>query len=126
MKAFLLSAQNWIYMFRFGLITNVCVISWLAFSRGALRDISNYNDKVGHAFAFFVLAVFIDGAFPKLSFLWLKVPILLSYGLFIEMVQYHLTYRTFSLADVVADAIGLCLYFPFSSWLKSRLALQQP
>lgn len=120
----MLTAQNWIYLFRFGLMANVCVISWLAFSRGALRDISIYNDKVGHVFAFFVLAIFIDGAFPKLSYLWLKIPVLLSYGLFIELVQYNLTYRTFSLADVAADAIGLCLYLPFSPWLKSKLALQ--
>ena len=35
---------------------------------------------------------------------------LLAFGLFIEVVQYFLPYRQFSLLDLAADGIGIWLY----------------
>jgi VanZ family protein len=51
-----------------------------------------------------------DLSFPNNGFGLSKLFPLLGYGLIIEVIQYHLSYRMFSLLDVTADVIGLVLY----------------
>ena len=47
-------------------------------------------------------------AYPKLD-VFKKVTLLLAFGLQIEIVQYFLPNREFSLLDVVADGVGIAL-----------------
>ncbi len=68
--------------------------------------LENINDKLEHAFAFFVLYILLRKTWESRSFFRLAVYVFL-YGLFIELVQYFLPYRTFSFFDIVANSIGI-------------------
>ncbi len=73
--------------------------------------VSGFNDKLNHIFAFFVLALLADFSFPENKFfIGIFFP-LLGYGVTIEIIQYFLPYRMFSLFDVAADALGIVLYW---------------
>ncbi|MFO0752960.1 MAG: VanZ family protein [Thermodesulfovibrionales bacterium] len=77
------------------------------------------GDKASHILAFISLGFLIDGAYPG-SFLK-KGALLLSYGLFIELVQYFLPYREFSLFDIGADGVGIGIYLlvrRFMGWTR--------
>ncbi len=65
------------------------------------------NDKLNHVAAFAVLATLAIGAFPNAPpWRWI-LPGLLGYGLFIEVTQHFLPWRTFSIADLAADLVGI-------------------
>lgn len=84
----------------------------------------NHMDKVQHALAFFSLAALLDIASLRRYWQW-KVPLLLSYGAAIEVLQAFLPWRSFSVADWLADALGLGLYWLIARWLlKNRLPHQ--
>ena len=100
-------------IFRLGLFTALLLISYLSFSRiedTALDALSLLNDKVEHAVAFFALAFLLDFAWPRQTWSRAKWLPLLGYGLFIEVVQYFIPFRLFSLWDLAADGLGLMLY----------------
>ncbi|WMP15711.1 VanZ family protein [Thiothrix lacustris] len=77
------------------------------------------SDKFMHAGALFGFAVLLDWATPRSFWGW-KVPVLLGYGAFIELLQALTTWRSASLADFAADAAGVLLY-----WLLWRVVLQR-
>ena len=66
-------------------------------------------DKVAHFGIFFVLAAIMDKAF-KLPF-FVQVFLLMAYGAAIEWMQHLIPYRSASVADFIADAIGAASYF---------------
>lgn len=83
------------------------------------------NDKVAHFAVFYMCALLLDFSFPESQFDWKKALPLLLYGLLIEVIQLHLSYRHFSLFDLFADAGGLLVYgfslpfikrLPFLKW----------
>lgn len=78
-----------------------------------------YADKLMHAGALFSFTVLLDLATLRSFWHW-KVPVLLGYGAFIEVLQAFTTWRSASVADFAADAVGILLY-----WLLWRLALQR-
>lgn len=67
-------------------------------------------DKMNHLLAFFVLALLIDRSYPRLSLWHSKLPLLLIYGLWIELLQWFMPGRFFSGLDVLADGLGLLIY----------------
>ena len=67
------------------------------------------NDKVAHAITFFCLTLLLSRSFPTQY----GLPILLAmvtFGLFTELVQYYLPWRSFSIADWLADIAGVLCY----------------
>jgi VanZ family protein len=83
------------------------------------------NDKVAHFVAFYVCALLLDFSFPDSGFDLKKAVPLILYGLLIEIIQLYLSYRHFSLLDLLADAGGLMVYglslpiikrLPFLKW----------
>lgn len=76
-------------------------------------------DKVMHILSFFGFAALLDLVSLRSFWHW-KVPLLLSYGAFIEIAQALTPWRSFSVADFVADAIGVLLY-----WLLWKQVLQR-
>ena len=99
-----------IIAFRLALFAALIAITHLATTQLHYPLVANIPDKLGHILAFYVLALLADFSFPNNGFGLSKLFPLLGYGLVIEVIQYHLSYRTFSLLDVTADAIGLVLY----------------
>lgn len=68
---------------------------------------ASFGDKVNHIVAFLVLFFLLDKSYNFK--ILMRCCILIGYGLFIEIVQSFLPYRTFSLLDLCADGIGLIL-----------------
>ena len=96
--------------FRSALGAAIIVVAYLATTPLHVPLVENVNDKVNHVLAFFVLGLLADFSFPERGFGASKILALLGYGLLIEVVQYFLPYRSFSLYDLAADAVGLALY----------------
>jgi len=79
---------------------------------------TDVNDKFAHLASFFVLSLLADLAFPKRGFDWLIWTPLIAYGLLIEIIQYYIPYRSFSLLDWAADSGGILLYGLAVLWIK--------
>jgi len=115
-----LSRSN-IIVFRISLAAALSGILILATTPHSYPVVSDMNDKFNHVLAFFILALLADFSFPeKKSTLAMVLP-LLAYGMAIEIIQYFLPYRMFSLFDVTADAVGIGLYKISFSLLKKGL-----
>lgn len=97
---------------------------WVA-TRNLELDLEHYlSDKVIHIIVFFGFALLMDLATSREPFwLWKGMP-LFFYGVGIEVVQYFTPDRTFSIMDMLADVVGILLYFILKVcliWLDSRL-----
>lgn len=100
-----------IILFRLTLFATLIIITYLATTSINYPAIEDINDKVGHALAFYVLALLADFSFPKSRLNLPKAALLLGYGLCIEIVQSFLPGRLCSVYDLTADALGLVAYW---------------
>lgn len=95
--------------YRLALATCIAVVSFLAFAP-LVGPVLTSNDKVNHLAAFFVLAWLAEGAYPGPDLAATRWGLLVFYALLIEMIQYHLPYRNFSLSDLAADVAAILAY----------------
>jgi len=105
--------------YRFLLAACLAVTAYLALTSSEIPVVADVNDKVEHILAFFTLALLADFSWPHSGFGAAKSMSLLGYGLAIEITQYFLPYREFSLLDLSADAAGLFLYWLVVPALKA-------
>jgi len=96
--------------FRVALVVALIVTMYLATTQQEFPVIDDTNDKVKHILAFYVLAFLADHSVPKVRFNLSKGLTILGYGLLIEVIQYFLPYREFSLFDLAADGVGIAAY----------------
>ncbi len=96
--------------YRIVFIIAILIITFLATTQRIYPVAATFNDKLNHLFAFLVLALLADFSFPRSSFGYAKILPLLGYGITIEIVQYYLPNRIFSLYDIAADSFGLVAY----------------
>lgn len=96
------------------------LVTWQALSPQPAQATQLINDKLGHTLVFLVLAIISDHAYATTAFNWNKALWLLLYGIAIEVVQYYIPGRDFSLLDIAADASGLLLYYIFTKTLINR------
>jgi VanZ family protein len=106
----MVSARRISVLSRVLLLTALIVISYLALTPTTDPFFDIISDKLKHGLAFFVLAGLCDISFPKSPFLPAKICFLLGYGFFLEVWQYYLPYREFSILDLLADSLGLVFY----------------
>ncbi|MBX2808642.1 MAG: VanZ family protein [Cellvibrionaceae bacterium] len=66
-----------------------------------------FNDKIAHALAYAVLMCSGVFAFPRRACLGPLAAVFCSYSLLIELIQYFLPHRTFSLMDMLANGVGI-------------------
>ncbi len=71
------------------------------------------NDKLAHVLSFLMLGLLAQQAFPRLKTGWPLYTWLLTYGLAIELIQFFIPERSFSLLDLAADAAGLLMAYAF-------------
>ncbi len=109
--------QSQYKLFRVGLLILLFIISYIAFTPMENTTLDTGFDKINHLIAFFVLSLFCQFSFPQKTVLYTTFLPLLSYAFFIEIVQYYLPYRTFSLLDVVADVFAVIAYLILSKLL---------
>lgn len=76
------------------------------------------NDKILHISSFFAYAVLLDMASSR-DFWRFQFLLLVGYGALIEVLQFFMPWRTFSLLDLTADALGIVLY-----WVLFRVLLK--
>lgn len=106
--------------FRVALTLALVVTMYLATTQQEFPVIDDINDKVTHVLAFYVLALLADYSSPTVKFNLGKGLTILGYGLLIEVIQYFLPYREFSLLDLAADGSGVVAYV-FSQPALSRI-----
>jgi len=97
--------------FRLLLALALIVISWMAVQPAPQIEMVKVNDKVAHVLAFVALAFLADGGWPEKRFDWIPAIWLTTYGAFIEGLQSLIEFRTASLADLVADVIGILIFW---------------
>ena len=107
-----------ILAFRASLSVALVVIMYLAVTPQTYPVVESLNDKVIHLLAFCMLALLGDYSSPADEFGIRKFLLLSSYGLLIEFVQYFLPYREASLLDLMADCLGLSVYWVLYGHLK--------
>lgn len=106
----MIAPAKFFILFRIALAIALLGIGYLATTPVIIPVVSTINDKVEHLAAFLLLAFLSDFAFPRRPWNRRKYLPLLGYGLLLEIIQYFLPVRFFSLADLAADAMGLALY----------------
>jgi VanZ family protein len=99
-----------VLFYRLMLTAALVVTTYLSTTSRQIPVVAEVNDKLNHMLAFYVLGLLADFAWPGTAFYTRKAFLLLGYGVLIEIIQYFLPYRSFSLFDLGADAFGLLLY----------------
>lgn len=84
-----------------------------------------FRDKILHAFAFFVLYFLADLAYPSGRHLVRKVLWLFGYGVFIEMVQFFLPWRSTEMMDIVADSAGIVLCLALMTSVRGLIGFSE-
>jgi VanZ family protein len=117
------------HLFRLALVITLLVITYLATAPVTLPAALDVSDKLLHGLAFLVLLWLADYSWPDSGLTPRKLVLVFAYGVSIEIVQYFLPYRDFSLLDMLADALGMGLYpvivpllrrLPLLGWRWSR------
>jgi len=88
--------------------TTILIIEYLALTPQHIEVLEGLWDKQNHFAAFFVLYVLLSFAYTHLS-VYKKGIILLFVGFQIEVTQYFIPGRFFSLLDIVADSVGIVI-----------------
>ncbi len=104
-----LSLRQIVY-YRVLLCISLVVITYLAITALEFTVVSSVYDKLNHFVAFLVLALLVDFSFPNSRFNTDKIFSLIAYSFSLEIIQYFLPHRTFSLFDIAADILGLLAY----------------
>lgn len=96
------------------------IISFISFlpNYSSLPPVVAISSVLNHMICFFILAGFLHVSF-KLK-VQIKILILLTYGLFIESVQYFLPNRFFDFFDIVINIFGVGLFYIFYLVLKDN------
>jgi len=112
-----LSLRHIIY-YRVSLFLSLVGITYLATAELGYMVFPLSYDKINHFATFLVLALLVDFSFPNSRFHSVKILLLVAYGFSLEVLQYFLPYRMFSLFDIVADSLGLLAYALLIPFIK--------
>ncbi len=111
---------HYLFFVRISLLSLFCIISYIAFSTPDTATLNTGFDKINHMLAFFVLAIFCQFSFPDKKFIYSTFIPLIIYAIFIEIVQYFLPFRTFSILDIIADLTAIIIYLLVSLFINNR------
>ena len=88
--------------------TSLLLVAYLSLMPYDGHLLDNQRDKLAHLMVYAVLTVLAYLAYQRVAMLWL-VAALLVYSVGLEVGQYFVPGRFLSLADVVANTLGLLL-----------------
>ena len=100
-----------INIFRISFIFCIVAILYLATTIREIEVVSNNWDKLNHIFAFILLYILLSVGYEKRVFI--NVLFLLLYGILIEVIQYFIPNREFSILDIFADLVGIFIGYLF-------------
>jgi|GEM_PF-1082842 len=90
---------------------SIIFITWLAIRKPEEmpRIVYFFEDYIQHSLAFLYLALIMTRAYPSVSrkVIWV---FLISYGTFIEVLQFFVPFRDASITDIMADVFGLIMF----------------
>lgn len=95
-------------LFQISFVICLIAIEYLATTTTSIPAVSNSWDKLNHFVAFFVLYILFDFGFKIFTTLG-KVSLLFLFAVQIELVQYFIPNRYFSLLDILADGFGIII-----------------
>lgn len=99
-------------------ITLMLIGLWVATKQLELPSNIPLSDKLIHLGVFFGFAVLMDlGIERKPFWLWKGLPLFL-YGIGIEITQIFIPYREFSWLDIIANILGVIVYFVIKRIVK--------
>lgn len=98
-------------------IIALVAIEYLATTTIAIKPLEHSWDKANHFIAFFVLFSLLTYAHSYLSN-YMKFYIIILFGIQIEIVQFFIPNRDFSLLDIFADSIGIFIAMLFLYFVK--------
>lgn len=103
---------NWLDMrrARLGLVLALIAVTTLALMPAPAVPATSGWDKLDHWAAFFTLAALADRASGARLFWQRALPLLIAYGIGIEVAQSLTPDRQADVLDVVADTIGVIIY----------------
>jgi VanZ family protein len=108
-KSFIVSLWHSRRFSLFILITSILVFSYLFFSQQSLPNDIPHTDKYGHIFVFFCLSILVYKCF-EIKRIY-QIVLLVGYGIAVECIQHFISYRSGGIDDVVADALGVSLFY---------------
>jgi VanZ family protein len=76
------------------------------------------NDKFAHLITFFVLIYLADYAYTPSAYKISKTLYLVLFGLMIEIAQYYTSWRSAEWQDLLADIVGILIYWPLSPLIQ--------
>lgn len=109
MKSFIVSLWRSRRFSLFILTTSILVFSYLFFSKQSLPSDIPHTDKYGHIFVFFCLSILVYKCF-SINRVY-QILALVGYGIAVECIQHFISYRSGGVDDVIADAIGVALFY---------------
>jgi VanZ family protein len=93
-------------IFQYSFFICLIAIEYLATTTQEIQVVVNSWDKANHFIAFMMLYILLSLGYKHID-LFFKVTILFLFAIEIEVVQYFIPGREFSLLDIVADMIGV-------------------
>jgi VanZ family protein len=104
----------------------VLVISWLVVAPQDELPSVKLWDKAAHTLAFAALMLLCAVAYRQRFSLARIALMLFIFGVGIEVVQYMLPYRQFSLLDMLANSVGILVAFPLIVPVEKLFRIQYP
>lgn len=114
---------QWIPAWRFALIASMALILWLSTSPLEHPVVTSTWDKANHAIAFIELILLARLGWPRLSVIHSAL-IIFGFGVVIEIIQAPIPYRSASVLDLVADAVGIVI--GLAIWWTTLRKFQSP
>lgn len=114
---------QWTFAWRFALVASMALILWLSTTQLEHPVATSTWDKTNHAIAFIELILLARLGWPHMAVIHSAL-IILGFGALIEIVQAPIPYRSASLLDLVADAVGIAL--GLGIWWITLRKLQRP
>ena len=97
-------------IFQIAFVISIIAIEYLATTTISIQIVENSWDKSNHFISFFVLYILMSYGFRQLTF-FNKITLLMIFAIQIEVVQYFIPNRDFSLLDIFADGVGIFIGF---------------
>jgi len=106
------------------LFISVALFSYLFFSPQSLPNNIPHSDKYGHILVFFCLSILIYKSI-NIKRIY-QILILISYGIAVEWIQYYIPYRSGGFDDVIADGLGVVLFYSLTLIPAVRTLFNKP
>ena len=97
----------------------LCALLWVGLGADPIAKSFPGQDKVYHFVGFFVLALTLRLAFPRLALAWF-LGVGIGTAVAIEAVQFFMVDRDASLGDMIANVAGIVVGWLASRWIRGR------